>query len=127
MSAKSDNVCGISSIVLAVLNGLALLVFAIGGLHVRGRFLDIYRELLGHRTLPVATQCVCSVPAWAVLMGTLALLFVLFAKERLRPKWVPLCLNLVWMLIGIVVSVLLSAIMMAPLLTIILQIPSGPP
>ncbi len=125
MSEESERVCGVISIVLAVLNGLALLVFALGGLHVRERFLKIYQDLLSGEALPAATQFVLSVPQWAVLLCTLGLLGVLSVKELIRPKWVPLCLNILWFLIGTVVSVLFSATLMAPLVTIIQQMENG--
>ncbi len=127
MSEKSNSVCGIISIVLAVLNGLALLVFAVGGLHVRGRFLEIYQDLLSGESLPAATQLVLSVPAWAVLLIVVLLLVILGVKELIRPKWVPLCLNVLWFLIGGVVSLVFSAVLMAPLITIIQQLENGQP
>lgn len=127
MSEKTGKVCGVISIILAVLNGLALLVFALGWLHIRGRFLEIYQDLLSDQALPVATQFVLSVPSWIVLLGTLVLLGILSVKEMLRPKWVPLCLNVFWFLIGVVVSILFSTILMAPLVTIIQKMENGQP
>ena len=127
MSEKSNRVCGIVSVVLAVLNGLALLVFALGGLHVRGRFLAIYEELLSRTALPGATQFVLTVPSWTVMVGTAVLLVLLGVKELIRPKWFPLCLNVLWFLLGAVVSVLFAAVLVAPLPTIIQQIERGQP
>jgi hypothetical protein len=127
MNERSSSVCGIISIVLAALNGLALLVFAVGGLHMRGRFLEIYQDLLSGESLPGATQLVLTVPAWSVLLIAVLLLGILSVKELIRPKWIPLCLNLLWFLIGGVVFFVFSAVLMAPLMTIIQQIGNGQP
>ena len=103
------------------------LVFAIGGLHLRGRFLEIYQDLLSDQSLPAATRFILSVPSWAILLGALVLLGILSVKELIRPKWVPLCLNVLWFLIGAVVSLMFSAVLMAPLVSIIQQMENGQP
>ena len=125
MSEKSDRVSGIASIVLAVLNGVGLLVFAIGGIHLRGRFSEIFFDLLGDKPLPAATQLVISVPSWTVLLVTLGLLGLLVVKELIRSKWIPLCLNVLWFFVGAIMSLLFTAALFAPLVTVIEQMSGG--
>ena len=124
MSEKSDRVGGTVSIVMAALNGVGLLGVALGGLRVRGRFFEIYCDLLGDKPLPAATQLVISVPSWTVLVVTVGLLGLLVVKELIRPKWIPLCMNVVWLFIGAIVSLLFSAALFIPLVTIIEQMSS---
>jgi hypothetical protein len=118
MSGKSDRVCRIISLLLAVVNGLALPAMVLGGLRVRGRFLAIYKDLFPGLSLPAVTRFVVSVPAWAVFGVAYLLLGVLVAKEFIRPRWVPLCLNLAWMLAGVMVAVMFAVALMAPFITI---------
>ena len=125
MSEKSDRVSGIISIVIAVLNGVGLLGVAIGGIHVRGRFSEIFFDLLGDKPLPAATQLVIAVPSWTVLVVTVGLLGLLVVKELIRPKWIPLCLNVLWFFVGAIVSLLFTAALFAPLVSVIEQMSGG--
>jgi hypothetical protein len=125
MSDKPSRVCGTISGVLAVLNGIALLVLALGGLRTRGRYRAIYHDLISGQTLPAATQLVLSVPSWTIILVAVVLLCLLGAKEHIRPKWVPLCLNVLWFLIGAVVSVLFAAVLLAPLMAMIQAMEKG--
>ena len=125
MSEKSDRVSGIISIVIAVVNGVGLLGVAIGGIHMRGRFSEIFFDLLGDKPLPAATQLVISVPSWTILLVALGLLGLLVVKELIRSKWIPLCLNVLWFFVGAIMSLLFTAALFAPLVSVIEQMSGG--
>jgi hypothetical protein len=113
MSEKKIGPCGVISIVLAVLNCLGLVVFTVGMLFQRPEFIEIYAGL--GTALPVGTRMIIAIPSVVVLLIAGLFLALLIAKEFIPKKIVPLVLNLVWIVIAVVASVLVSLALMAPL------------
>ncbi len=114
MSDKSDGVCGIASIVLLFLNVLGLVMFTVGFLSKRIAFAEIFADF--DCQLPVATRLCLSIPAPVAVLVVLVILAALIAKEFLRPSWLPLVLNAIWMAVGGVLTALFTAAMFLPLI-----------
>jgi len=120
MSEKKIGPCGVISIVLAVLNCLGLVVFTIGMLFQRPKFVEIYADM--GVAIPVGTRMIITIPGAVVLLIAVLFLALLIAKEFIAKKTVPLLLNIVWIIIAVVASVLVSLALMAPLVGTIEQI-----
>ena len=119
MSEKKIGTCGIISIVLAVLNCLGLVVFTFGMLYQRPKFVAIYADL--GAALPVGTRMVIAIPGVVVLLVAALLFALLIVKEFIPKKTIPLVLNIVWIVVAIASSVLVSWALMGPLMTTIEQ------
>ena len=113
----TERTVGRISIGLAVLNGIGLIVTVAGMLHVRGKFAAIYRDF--GVQLPTLTQFVLGVSPLAVEGVALLLLAVLAAKEFLRPKTIPLVLNLVWTVAGVALVALFTVALFNPLVAVV--------
>ena len=113
MSEKRIGACGVISIVLAVLNCLGLVVFTVGMLFQRPKFVEIYAAL--GVALPVGTRMIIAIPGAVVLLIAGLFLALLIAKEFIPQKTVPLVLNFVWIIIAVAASVLVSLPLFAPL------------
>lgn len=113
MDERKNRICGIVSIVLAVLNGLGLIGFAISLLFQRPKFATIFSDF--GATLPLLTRAVLAIPNGLIVFGTVLLLALLVGKEFIRRKTIPLVLNIAWIAAGIGISLLFAWAMMAPL------------
>jgi hypothetical protein len=113
MDDKGERVCGITSVVLCVFNAVALVLLAIGFGTVRRLATSMYADF--GVQLPHPTRLLLAPPDGLLAFLVLVLLALLIGKEWLVPKWKPLCLNVAWLLAGIVATVLLCMALMLPL------------
>ena len=114
---SAERKLGWVSIAFAVVNGLALIFTTVGMLQVREKFAAIYGDL--GVQLPTLTQFVLSVPPTGVACAALLLLALLAAKEFLRPRVVPLAINLAWLVAGAVVVGLFTLALFRPLVSVV--------
>lgn len=117
MDKKKLGVAGVVSIVLAVLNGIGVLVSVGYSLHIRHKFIQIYQELGAE--LPGVTQMVLNTHWTIWILISLILLAILAVKELISKKWIPLLLNGIYVLLGIVYWAVFSTAMMIPLMKLI--------
>ena len=108
---------GLVSIVLAVLNGIGLMVSVGCSLHIRRQFIQIFQEL--EVELPAMTQMILNVH-WAIwILLSIILLAILAAKELIPKKWIPLLINGLYVLLGIIYWAVFSTAMMIPLMSLV--------
>ena len=112
MKKGTNTVLGITSIALAVLNGLGLLGFSGALVFQRRVFMEIFMDF--GVTLPLPTRLVLMIPGGLIIVITLVLLVLLIGKEFIGNKVIPLVLNLVWMVAALGVSLLVTWALMAP-------------
>ena len=123
MEKKKLGVAGVVSIVFAALNALGLLVSIGYSLHIRHKFVVIYEDLGAE--LPGVTQMVLNIH-WSVwILISLILLAILAIKEFISKKWIPLLLNGIYVLLGIVYWAVFSTALMVPLIKLIQQMENG--
>ncbi len=120
---KKPGVDGVVSIVFAALNALGLLVSTGYSLHIRHKFITIYAEL--GAPLPGVTQMILNTHWTIWILISLVLLAMLGLKELASKKWIPLLLNGIFVLMGIVYWAVFSTAMMIPLMQLIQQIEHG--
>ena len=113
MMDRRNMVCGIVSIVLAVLNGLGLLGLAGALVFQRVTFMEIFADL--GVALPFSTRVVLMIPNSVIILSTLVLLALLVGKEFIGRKAIPLMLNIAWIAAGFAVSLLLAWALMGPM------------
>lgn len=114
MNERKNRLCGIASIVLAVLNAFGLFGFAFSLLFIMPKFAAMYADF--GSPLPPPTQVVLSIPNSVVIIGTGLLFALLVGKEFIPKKTTPLFLNIAWLGVALVVSVLLAWALMAPMI-----------
>ena len=123
MEKKKPGIVGALSIVFAVLNAIGLLVSVGCSLHIRHKFMQVYEDL--EIELPGIAQLILNTH-WAIwILTALVLLSILAVKELLSKKWVPLLLNGIFVLFGIVYWAVFSTAMVIPLMTLIQQLGNG--
>jgi len=123
MEKKKFGVAGVISVVLAVLNAIGLLVSLGFSLHIRHKFIEIYEDLGAE--LPILTQGVLNTHWTIWILISLLLLVVLIVKEFIPKKRIPLVLNGLFFLLGIVYWAVFSTAMMVPLMELIQQMENG--
>lgn len=110
--------------VFALLNAFGLIVTAGYSLHIRSKFIDIFDELIGGSLPPLTAVMVNT--HWTIwIFVTVILLTALFLKERISKKWIPLSLNALFVLVGIVYWAVFTIGMMFPLIQIIQEMGKG--
>jgi type II secretory pathway component PulF len=117
MSTTAEKVGRVGSIVFAAVNAVTFCLCVLGFLRARGHFAEIFKEMAV--ALPVVTQFVLAVPGGVVLAVAILLLALLVAKEWLRPVWIPLVLNALWLAFGAVLVLVFVLAMMLPLVALI--------
>ena len=95
MRLKNDKLCQRGSIALLVVNGL--LLFACG--HQLHKLVLRHGELPGHAA--TTSHALLHMPSALMVVLQVALLAILIGKEWLRPAWLPLVLNLVWLVVSV--------------------------
>ena len=116
MEKKKLGVAGVISIVFAGLNAIGLIVTVGLSLHIRGVFAEMFADF--GATLPAITQMVLDIH-WMLAIGVAAPFFViLVAKEFITKKWIPLLINGVYVLLGIVYWVVFQIVMLIPVMEI---------
>jgi len=95
MSEKINAVCKRGSIALTIVNALLLLATLWQVYHLSLRFGDSTDTLLVRSH--AAIQALLSMHSLLLVCLTVILLAVLIGKEWLRPSWMPLVLNLLWL------------------------------
>lgn len=128
MDDKGERACGITSIILCILNGLSLLSFAWLFLLLRRVLGEMFADFGGQ--LPVPTRVLLGLPSWLVVLTVVVLLALLIWKEWLAPRWKPLILNVVWLLAGAVATVAILALLALPLvnaMSAVAQLNAAPP
>ena len=117
MEKQKPGVAGVVSIVFAVLNAIGLIVSAGCSLNIRHKFMQIYEEF--EAELPALTQMILNVhwANWTVI--SLILLAILAVKELISKKWIPLLINGIFVLFGILYWAVFSTAMIIPLMQLI--------
>lgn len=114
MNERKNRICGIASIVLAVVNAFGLFGFAFSLLFIMPKFAAMYADF--GAPIPFPTQVVLAIPKSVVIIGTGLLFALLIWKEFIPKKTTPLILNIAWLGAGLVISLLLASALMAPMM-----------
>jgi hypothetical protein len=113
---RSDAVGGVS-VALAALNGILLIAGMATSLVIRQRFWGIFKDF--DAELPRATVVFLTLP-WIVWVAvTFVLMAALVAKEFVHPKWIPLGLNVAFLVALVGYWVFFVVAMMLPLIGLI--------
>ena len=123
MDKKEPGGAGVVSIVFAVLNATALVVSVGWSLRIRHKFIGMYEDLAVE--LPRITQMVLSIHWGALVVGMLLLLSALAIKELISKKWIPLLLNGLFALFGVLCWGLFVVALFIPMMGLIQQIEGG--
>jgi hypothetical protein len=113
MTDGQNRVCGVVSILLAVVNAIGILGSAGALVLQRVTFMEIFTDL--GVALPFPTRVVLIIPNSVIILSTLVLLALLVGKEFIGRKAIPLILNIAWIAAGFAVSLLLAWALMAPM------------
>jgi hypothetical protein len=119
MSTTAEKVGRVGSIVFAAVNAVTFGVCLVGFLVSRGHFAEVFKDMFAGTALPALTAFFINVPAAVVLVVAVILLALLVAKEWLRPVWIPLVLNALWLAFGAVLVLLFVLAMLLPLVALI--------
>jgi len=119
MSAKAEKVGRVFSICFAVVNAVTFVLLLNVFLHTRAKFAALFKDLLEGAALPMLTTVFFALSPTLITVVSLFSLVLLIAKEWLRPVWVPMFLNALWLALGCALCLLFTAAMLAPLLGII--------
>ncbi len=113
MGDNKRSFAAVASLVFAGVNALGIVVSAFYSFHMLNKCVEIYGDL--GTDVPIITQQVINVrePLWMLATGLL--LAIVGLKELIRPKWVTLLLNGVFVLFGIAFWALFIAILILPL------------
>ena len=123
MEKKKLGAAGVVSIVFAVLNAIGVLVSTGFSLHIRHKFMAVYDDLGAE--LPGVTQMILNIH-WALwILASLILLALLAVKELIPKKWIPLLLNGILVLMGIVYWAIFSIALMIPMMNLVQQMATG--
>ena len=98
MQRNSPGSTGVASITLAAVNAIGLLISSLYSLHLRDKFAEIF-STMGHNALPVITRVMLGIHWSLWLLILMILLAALIAKEFIRKKWIPLVLNVLFLLL----------------------------
>ena len=122
MAGDESKIVGTISILLAVFNGVVLIVSVGASLTIRQGFAGLFLDF--EAPLPWMTVVLLSTPliVWAVVM--VFLLVVLVVKEFITRKWIPLCLNLLFIGLAIVYWIFFCISVVLPLVRIHEQLAS---
>lgn len=119
MSTTAEKVGRVGSIVFAAVNALSFGVCLVGLLESRGHFAGVFKDLLAGTALPALTAFFINVPVAVVLVAAGFLLALLVAKEWLRPVWIPLVLNALWLALGAVLVLMYVLAMLLPVVALV--------
>lgn len=122
MGTTAEKIGRVGSIIFVVINAVTFGFCVIGFLRVRGHFAGIFKDMLADVELPALTACILNVPGAVVLALAVVLLALLVAKEWLRPIWIPLTLNALWLALGSVLVVLFLLAMLMPLASVVTKL-----
>lgn len=103
------------STILTLVNGIGLLASTVIFLTYQSRFSALYDGLFQGKALPKLTAFLLSVPPAFAVLTAVALAGVLIAKESLRPEWVPVWINIVWFVCGVLLLGACAEVLMAPI------------
>ena len=114
-------------LVLTLLNTLTIAVFTAAFLHIRGSVAPVYEDMLDGQALPALTAWLLAMHA-ALVIGAAALVVAgLIAKDFIRPKGVPLVINLAWVIVGACIGGVILISLFYPMWFIIQDVTSGAP
>jgi type II secretory pathway component PulF len=113
MEKKIPNALGKISIIFATLNAIGLLLIVGLSLYFLPRFSQVFCE--SGATLPCITQLFINTHWTLWVSGTLVLLSVLAGKELIKNKTIPLILNGLFVLLGIVYIPIFTFALYAPI------------
>ena len=117
---KKPTVPGVISIILAGMNAIGLLLSLGYSLYIRNRFMAIFEDF--GAALPTVTQLIIRTH-WSIwVLGTVLGLVILALKELIPKKWIPLLLNGIFLLFGIIYWAVFSTAMLFPLAEMVEQI-----
>jgi hypothetical protein len=117
MSTTAEKVGRVFSIIFALCNAVTFGCCFVGFTRARGHFALMFKDTDLH--LPPFTQFVLAIPNGVALFVAFVLLGLLVAKEWLRPVWIPLTLNSVWLALGCVLAFLFVMAMLLPVVTVV--------
>ena len=117
---RGNRVCGIISVILAVVNGLGLFWSVFALIYLRPKFMAVFADL--DAELPTITRILFQTPFAVVLMAVPILLALLVAKEFIRIKVIPLILNILWLGSGLALATLLYWALVAPAVQMVEQV-----
>lgn len=119
MNATTEKIGRMVSICFAAVNAVTLILLLNGFLRIRSHFAAIFKELANEVALPTITTLFLAVSPTVLTALGLGLLALLIAKEWLRPAWIPIFLNALWLALGCALCFLFVLAMFAPLISII--------
>ena len=122
MGTTAEKIGRVGSISFVVLNAVSFGFCVSGFLRVREHFAAIFKDMLEDVALPTLTAFLLNVPVAVVLVLAVVLLALLVAKEWLRPVWIPLTLNALWLALGSVLVVLFFLAMLLPLASVLTKL-----
>jgi hypothetical protein len=122
MSEKAEKVGRVFSICFAVVNAVTFILLLSGFLRVRAHFGAIFKDLLEGASLPMLTAWFLAISPTVLTVVAIVLLALLIAKEWLRPVWIPMFLNALWLALGAALCLLFVVAMMLPLLNIMIKL-----
>ncbi len=123
MENRKQSVAGVISIVFAAINAVGIMLTMGYSLHIRHKFTEVHEDLGAE--LPSITAMVLNIHWSAWVLVSLSLLAVVLAKEVISRKWIPILLNVAFVLICIAYWAFFAVAMMIPLASIIQQMENG--
>lgn len=120
MSTTAEKVGRVFSGLFCAANAVTLVLVLVNFLHVRAKFAGIFKDLGAQ--LPTLTTLLFAPSPSVLMLVAVVLLALLIAKEWLRPVWVPMFLNGLWLALGCAVCLLIVIALFLPMLTLISQV-----
>jgi len=127
MSPHLQRFLRIACLLLTLLNTATLVTFVAVFLHVRRTVTAIYSDMLEAPRHPALTAWLLDMQSWIFMSAAALLIAALIAKDFIRPRSVPLALNLMWIIVGSCIGVLILVALFFPMFAIIRDATSGAP
>ncbi len=122
MSTTAEKVGRVFSGLFCAVNAVTFVLCLMGFLRARTHFTAMFKDMLEGAALPALTALVFAISPTVLTVVALVLLALLMAKEWLRPVWIPMFLNGLWLALGTALCFVFVIAMMLPLISIIQKI-----
>jgi len=117
----------IACLLLTILHTATVITFTAVFLHLRRSVGPLYSDMLDAPSLPDVTVRLLEMPGWIYIVAAALLIAALIAKDFLRPRSLPLVINLIWIIVGACIGSLLLIALLHPMVFIIEDVTGGAP